>query len=451
MTDRLGEENIHKLLWELSIPAMFGMLSSALFNIVDRYFVGKIDPLALSGVGITMPIQILQMAVVLLIGIGASTLVSIRLGEGKKTEAESILWLSFKYIILSMVLFVIFFVLFQAKLFRWLSVSDEVYPFARPYILIIMIGSIFGMPGFCLNNSLRAIGKAKVTMHAIMYSSILNIILDPIFIFVLDLGVTGAALATVISQVAMSIYITRYFIVTEGLEIHLKVQKANEELQLLKEIFQKGSPTFYVQILATFMSGYMNRSFVKFGSDLDLAALTIITAVFSFYHFLILGIVQGNQPIVGYNWGSGQYDRVCRSLELSIRYAFLISLITFLFIFRKPDFFVAIFTQDEVLTEITSTGMRAYFLALPILGIQIVGSHYFQSVGKPKWSSLLLFLRYGVILIPSIALLAPRIGVKGIYLSNAISDLVASAVAIVAVGWEIRCLKLMSRSDEKMV
>lgn len=449
MTNRLGQEKIHSLLWELSIPAILGMVSSAVFNIVDRYFVGKIDPLALSGVGITMPIQILQMAVVLLIGIGASTLISIRLGEGEKQEAEDVLWLSFKYIILTMTIFSILFLLFEKNIWDWLSVSDEVYPFARSYILILIIGSIVGLPGYCLNNSLRSIGRAKITMNAILGSSVLNMVLDPLFIFVFDMGVSGAAIATVISQIVLTIYITWYFIRTKDLDIHLKLRKPERELALLKEIFYKGSPTFYVQILATFMSAYINRSFIEYGSDLEIASLTIISTIFNFYHLILIGIVHGNQPIVGYNWGSRQYDRVCRSLELSVLYASGISLFFFVLVQWRAGFFVSFFTEDPSLIKIASSGMRLYLLAIPLLGAQVIGAQYFQSVGKSKRSSFLLFLRYGFIVVPSIMILAPRMGVKGIYLSNAISDFVASVITIGFVLFEIKELKKLYDEEQR--
>lgn len=448
MNNKLGEKNINALLWELSIPAMMGMLSSAVFNIVDRYFVGKIDPLALSGVGITMPIQIMHMAIVLLIGVGASTLISIKLGEGNKEQAEDILWLSFKYIILTMIGFAIVFVFLQERIFKWLSVSEAVYPFARSYIIPIIAGAVFGIPGYCLNNSLRAIGKAKVTMNAILYSSILNAILDPLFIFVFDMGVAGAAFATVLSQIALTIYITQYFIRTQDLEIHLKFKKVKEERYLLKEIFVKGSPTFYVQILASFMGSFVNINFVKYGSDLDVASITIISTIFTFYHMIIFGIVQGNQPIVGYNWGSGQYDRVRKSLELSAIYAFVLSTALFSVIQIYPVALVSIFTKDPALIGIASAGMKTYLLALPILGVQVIGAQYFQSVGKSALSSFLLFLRYGVIVVPAVLILAPKMGVHGIYLSNAISDFVASIITIFFILLELRRLKILNEEQQ---
>ena len=440
MDNRLGQEKVNKLLWELSIPAILGMLSGAIFNIVDRYFVGKINPLALSGVGITMPIQMFQMALILMIGIGAATLVSIKLGEGKKEEAEEILYLSFKYIIITMILFAALFVVFFDPIMASIGVSDAVYGYAKPYILILIIGSIVGIPGYCLNNSLRSIGKANVTMQAILWSSLLNAILDPIFIFVFDMGIAGAAIATVISQLALTLYITHYFITNKTLIINLKHKRVDNELKKMKDICATGSPSFFTQILASFVNVFINTSAVAYGSDLDVAALIIISSIFSFYHMFIIGLSQGNQPIIGYNWGSKQYDRVKESLIRALVYASIMSVALFVLLMWQPGILVSIFTDDVALKEITVSGMRLHFLMLFLIGVQTISSQYFQGVGRPRTSTFLMMLRYGIIIVPSILVLGPQIGIKGIYLSNAISDGVASLIAFAFILKEIKYL-----------
>lgn len=442
MNNRLGEESINKLLWELSLPAILGMLSGAIFNVVDRIFVGRINSLALTGVGITMPVQILQMALVLLIGVGSSTLVSIKLGEGKKDEAENILFLAFKYIVIAMIAFAVFFMIFQDSLMKLLSVSDQVMPYAKTYINIIIIGGIFGIPGYCLNNSLRAIGKASVSMKIILFTSVLNIILDPIFIFGLDMGIAGAAIATVISQTVLTVYVVYVFLKGSDFPIHLKLAKVKDEFNLFLQILKNGSPSFFVQVLATFVNIFLNWSFLHYGTDLDIASVTIMSTIFSFYHMVVFGIVQGNQPICGFNWGAKKYDRVAASLKLSLFYAFILSVILFAAIQIFPFVLVKMFTDDAMLIEISSKAIRIYLSMLPLVGLQSVSSQYFQSVRKPRLSSILSFLRYGVIVVPSVLILAPLIGVDGIYLSNAISDFVASAVAI---GFILAELKHLNR------
>lgn len=441
MNEKLEHQNIHSLLWSMTIPAILGMLSSAVFNVVDRIFVGRIHPLALSGVGITMPVQILQMSIVLLIGIGTSALISLRLGEDKKKEAEDLLFLSFKYIILSMFFFAFLFSLFSDALMRLLSVSDEVMVYAKPYISIIIWGGIIGIPGYCLNNSLRSIGKADITMKIILATSILNILLDPFFIFVLDMGIAGAAVATVISQTVLTIYITLYFIRTKDLMIHLRFQKVEQEMRLLRSILVLGAPSFYVQILATALQLFVNHNVTRYGSDFDVAALTILSTVFSFYHMIIYGLVQGSQPICGYNYGKKRYDRVLLTLRYSLGYASLISVLSFLLIQLYPSVIVGLFTDDSALIATAAAGMRIYLMMIPLIGTQTIASQYFQSVDRPSVSSFLSLLRYGIIMIPCTLLLAPHLGVRGIYLSNAISDFIASSIAILFIIAEINRLK----------
>lgn len=441
MSHNLEKEKVNRLLWQLSIPAILGMLSSAIFNIADRIFVGKINSMALTAVGITMPIQIFQMAFILLIGIGSSSLISIKLGEGKKEEAEDILYLAFKYIVLFLIVFSVLFLLFLNPLLSLLSVSKQVIPYAKIYIVIIVVGAIIGIPGYCLNNTLRAIGQAKISMKIIVITSILNIILDPIFIFTFKLGIAGAAIATVLSQTVLTIYVVYAFIKRTDFLVNLKRRKVARENALLKEFLKMGMPSFYVQILATAVNMIINYSLILFGTDLDIAAVTIMASIFSFYHMVIVGIVQGNNTICGYNWGAKQYGRVRKSLEISLFASFLLSSVLFVMIQLFPHLLVDVFTDDTELARITSSGIKLYLSMLPLVGLQIVSSQYFQAVGKATKSSILSFLRYGIIIIPAIIILAPSLNVKGIYLSNALSDGIASTISIVYIWFEIKRLK----------
>lgn len=448
MTMNLGTEKVSRLLWQLSIPAILGMLSSAIFNIVDRIYVGKISSYALTAVGITMPVQIIQMAFVLLIGIGTSSLISIKLGEGKKEEAEDILYLALKYIILFLVAFAVLFMIFLDPIMQLLAISSEVLPYAKEYIVIIIVGSIIGIPGYCLNNSLRSIGQAKISMKIIVITSILNIILDPIFIFGFNLGIGGAAIATVISQTVLTIYVIYIFIKREDFGIHLKKRRVVKEASLLKESLKIGIPSFYVQVLAAFVSFYVNHQILKYGTDLDIAAVTIMSSIHSFYHMVIVGIVQGNNAICGYNWGAKLYGRVKRSLELALLSSFLLSSLLLFILLVSPDLIVKLFTDDVQLVEITAQGIRYYLCMLPLTGLQTVSSQYYQVVGEARRSSVLAFLRYGIIIIPAILILAPYLGVNGIYISNAISDGIASIVAILYIMFELSSLKKMTRIAE---
>lgn len=446
MKHDLGTEKIHRLLWQLSIPAILGMLSSAIFNIVDRIFVGKISSDALTAVGITMPIQILQMAFILLIGIGTSSLIAIKLGEDKKEEAEDILYLAFKYIIIFLVAFAVLFVIFSGSILKMLAISENVMPYAKEYILIIIVGSVIGIPGYCLNNSLRSIGQAKTSMNIIVATSILNIILDPIFIFGLNLGIAGAAIATVISQTTLTIYVVYVFMRRSDFVIHLKRRNVEKERALRKEIIRIGKPSFYVQLLATVVNVFINQSLLRYGTDLDIASVTIMSSIFSFYHMVIVGIVQGNNAICGYNWGAKEYERVRKSLSLALLYGFTLSTLLYIFILVFPQGLARMFTDNEELIKTTSEGMKLYLCMLPMVGLQTVSSQYYQAVGYAKRSSMLSFLRYGVIIIPAIMVLAPFAGVQGIFISNAVSDGIASIIAVGFIYQELRRLTILANS-----
>jgi len=438
MSTNLGEDKVSSLLLRLSIPAIFGMLSSAIYNIVDRVFVGRLDPLALTGVGITMPLQILQMAFVLLIGIGSSTLISIKLGEGKLEDAEGILLAALKYIFISLTLFTIPVVIFIEDILILLSVSPDVMGFAKDYIVILMLGGIFGLPGFCLNNSLRSIGFAKTSMKIIVFSSILNIILDPIFIFTLGLGIKGAAIATAISQIYVTIAVLYFFIKREDSPIRLRLKRRGASLGYLKEIISNGSPTFYMQILGTAVSVMINTSILKYGSDMHLAGFTIIGSIYSFYHMIIIGVVQGNQPICGYNFGAKKFHRVKESLYLTLKVTLFLSVIMLIWIMTLPHSLARMFTDDIALINITSRFMRIYLLALPAAGLHTVVAQYFQAVSKPNLSTVLLVLRYGGILIPSLMVLPLFWGIEGVFFSNVVSDSISFLVAWILVAREAK-------------
>lgn len=445
MKQNLGNEKISRLLWQLSIPAILGMLSSAIFNMVDRIYVGQISSSALTGVGITMPVQIIQMAFILLVGIGTSSLISIKLGEGKKEEAEDILFLALKYIILFLIAFAALFMLFFDPIMSLFTISEEVMPYAKEYIIIIIVGSILGIPGYCLNNSLRSIGQAKISMKIIIITSIMNIILDPIFIFVFDMGIAGAAITTVLSQITLTIYVIYVFATRRDFMINLSIRKVKNEFRLLKECFHMGLPSFYVQILAAVVNLFLNNRLLHYGSDLDIAAVMIMSSIFSFYHMVVVGIVQGNNAICGFNWGAKQYDRVAQSLKLALLWSFGLSFFLFAVVMIYPQILVNIFTDEGPLIAITTRSMKYYLSMLPIIGLQTVSAQYFQVVGKASLSGKLAFLRYGIIIVPAIFILAPRLGVDGIYISNGISDGIASTVAILCIIMELRKLKIMSQ------
>lgn len=440
MSKNLGNDKISKLLLDMSIPAILSMLVAAIYNIVDRIFIGRINPLGLTAIGITMPFQVVQMAFILLIGVGGSTLISIKYGEKKYDSAEKILYNSLVLIIISELIISLVCIIFMDPIFDLMGVSKDVYGYAKDYIWIILIGGVPGLTGYCLNNSVRSLGHAKESMIIVMVSSILNIILDALFIFVFKWGVRGAAIATVISQTMVTVFVLYFFIKAEDIPIKFRKKNASFDLKAVWEIFQNGLPNFYMNLFGTIVSIILNKFIIDFGGDYHLASVTIISSVSLFITMIIYGISQGAQPLIGYNFGANKYHRIVETVKLSSGVIVAISSLFLIFIEFYPKLFVYPYTSDTRLLDITGHNIRIYLLGITFVGIHSIATTYFQSIRRPKISSLLYILRYGGILIPFLYIVPKIIGINGVYLSNALSDTISGVVALIFLYIDIRRL-----------
>lgn len=440
MSKNLGNDKISKLLLDMSIPAILSMLVAAIYNIVDRIFIGRINPLGLTAIGITMPFQVVQMAFILLIGVGGSTLISIKYGEKKYDSAEKILHNSLVLIIISELIISLVCIIFMDPIFDLMGVSKDVYGYAKDYIWIILIGGVPGLTGYCLNNSVRSLGHAKESMIIVMVSSILNIILDALFIFIFKWGVRGAAIATVISQTMVTVFVLYFFIKAEDIPIKFRKKNASFDLKAVWEIFQNGLPNFYMNLFGTIVSIILNRFIIDFGGDYHLASVTIISSVSLFITMIIYGISQGAQPLIGYNFGANKYHRIVETVKLSSGVIVAISSLFLIFIEFYPKLFVYPYTSDTRLLDITGHNIRIYLLGITFVGIHSIATTYFQSIRRPKISSLLYILRYGGILIPLLYIVPKIIGINGVYLSNALSDTISGVVALIFLYIDIRRL-----------
>lgn len=440
MSKNLGNDKISKLLLDMSIPAILSMLVAAIYNIVDRIFIGRINSLGLTAIGITMPFQVVQMAFILLIGVGGSTLISIKYGEKKYDSAEKILYNSLVLIIISELIISLVCIIFMDPIFDLMGVSKDVYGYAKDYIWIILIGGVPGLTGYCLNNSVRSLGHAKESMIIVMISSILNIILDALFIFVFKWGVRGAAIATVISQTMVTVFVLYFFIKAEDIPIKFRKKNASFDLKAVWEIFQNGLPNFYMNLFGTIVSIILNRFIIDFGGDYHLASVTIISSVSLFITMIIYGISQGAQPLIGYNFGANKYHRIVETVKLSSGVIVAISSLFLIFIEFYPKLFVYPYTSDTRLLDITGHNIRIYLLGITFVGIHSIATTYFQSIRRPKISSLLYILRYGGILIPLLYIVPKIMGINGVYLSNALSDTISGAVALIFLYIDIHSL-----------
>ena len=437
---RLGEEKISKLLLEFSIPAIIGMVVNTLYNIIDRIFIGHIPVvgnLAIAGVGITMPLMTIIMAFGMLIGIGTATRISINLGQHNKERAEEHLGNAFTLIIVISILLTILGLVFMDKILFAFGASENTIVYAEQYIEIIFAGCIFNLAGFGLNHSIRSDGSPKVAMLSMIIGAVTNIVLDPIFIFVLGLGVRGGAIATVISQFVSATWVVYYF--TKGKSV-LKIKKENLKLKraIVLSIFSIGVSPFSMQMANCAVQVVANNALQTYGGDLAVAAMTVINSLAMIFLMPIFGINQGMQPIVGYNFGAKQYYRVKETVKYCIIAATTVVTIGFLIIQFFPDKMIMGFNNDPELIDIGVNGMRIFLCMLPLIGGQIIVTNYFQSIGKVKISMFLSLLRQVIILIPMILILPKFLGLDGVWFAQPTADAISSILTAIVIFKEFR-------------
>lgn len=430
---RLGKDGILKLLLEFSVPAIIGMMVTTLYNIIDRVYIGHIEGvggLAIAGVGITMPLMTIIMAFGMLIGIGTATRISIKLGEHNRDEAEKHLGNAFTLIIITSVILTIVGIFFMKPLLTAFGASENTLIYAEQYIEIIFIGTIFNLLGFGLNHSIRSDGSPKTAMLSMLIGAIVNIVLDPVFIFLLGLGVRGAAIATVLSQIVSSIWIVFYF--TKGKSV-LKIKKKYLKLdfKVVESIFTIGVSPFSMQLAACVVQVVSNNALQNYGGDAAVGAMTIINSLSMIFLMPIFGINQGVQPIVGYNYGAKKFARVKETVKYALIAATVIVCAGFIVIEFFPRELILAFNNEEELLNIGIKGMRIFLCMLPLVGGQIIVTNYFQSIGMVKISMFLSLLRQVLLLIPALIILPMFLGLTGVWLSGAVSDFISVIITTV--------------------
>ncbi|AIY82494.1 MATE family efflux transporter [Clostridium baratii] len=440
---RLGEEPILKLLLSFSIPAIVGMVVNTLYNIIDRMYIGRIEgigPLALTGVGITMPIMTIILAFGMLVGIGTAARVSLKLGEHNKDSAEEHLGNAFTLIIIISIAITILGLLFLDPILGIFGASENTEIYARQYMQIIFVGTIVNMLSFGLNHSIRSDGSPKVAMLSMLIGAITNIILDPVFIFGFGMGVRGAAIATVISQILTTVWILQYFTVGKSI-IKLKASNLKLKFPIIISIFSIGMSPFSMQLAASVVQVLANNSLKEYGGDLAIGAMTIISSVSMIFLMPIFGINQGSQPIIGYNYGAKQYDRVKEAVKYGVIAATIIVVIGWIVTQSAPQILIAIFNNDPELVGIATNGIKIYLFMMPFVGFQVVSSNYFQSIGKAKISMFLSLLRQVILLIPCILILPKIFELNGIWLSGAVCDGLSSFITGIIFLYSVKKLK----------
>lgn len=438
----LGEKSIGKLLWDYSLPAVTGMLVNALYNVVDSIFVGRgVGELGLAAVTIAFPLMLILMAFGMLVGIGATAQVSIKIGEKNKVGAEKILGNAFSLALIIAVALTVLLITFLDSILIALGAEPTTLPYARDFTRVIVLGSVFTYIGFGLNNIIRAEGSPKTAMATMLISAVLNTILNPLFIFGFKLGITGSALATVLSQAVSAVWVLAYFIGPKGyLKLHLRNLRL--EIKIIRTIFAIGMSPFLMQIAASIVSVLYNHSLMIYGGELAVAAMGIVNRVSMLMLMPIFGISQGVQPIIGYNFGAKSYGRVKEALKKAILAATAFGIIGFIFVQVLDNYIIRLFNNNPELINIGSHGLRIFLAMLPIIGFQIISSTYFQAVGKANQSVFLSLSRQVIILIPLIIILPHFWGLSGIWMASPIADLSSSAITAVFIAAEVRKLRL---------
>jgi len=433
--DRLGVEPVGRLLLRFSLPAITGMLVNALYNVVDRIFVGRgVNEIALGGLSLVAPLMSLAMAFAMLFGIGSANMISMRLGQGRKEEAENTLNHCLFLLIVSgaVLTFVGLFFLDDILSFMGAQEGSLALDYSRRYFRIVLYGSIPMQVGFGLSHSTRAQGFPTITMIAMFLGAGLNTILDPLFIFAFRWGVEGAAWATIISQAVSCIWILSFSFSKKAV-IHLKPAAFKASLKTVIEIMGFGSPQFIMHIVMSAVQLIINTSLGWYGSDalgvsnggdIALSGMNIIGSISMLILMPVFGINQGAQPILGYNYGAKKFNRVLRAYVLAITSATSVCLLGFIAAQCFPLAMIRLFVPDgsPALYTFAPWAMRVALLMLPVNGFQIVSANMFTVTGRPKISILLNMLRQCIILIPCLIIFGRIWGLWGIAAAGPVAD-----------------------------
>ncbi|MDR0557427.1 MAG: MATE family efflux transporter [Treponema sp.] len=452
--DRLGTEPVGKLLLKFSIPAIVGMMVNALYNVVDRIFVGRgVDEMALGGLSLVLPLMTIFMAFAMLFGIGAANMISMRLGQGRKEDAENALnhcfWLLLGVGGIIMALGLVF----MEPILSALGAQEgsAALGYARDYFRIILYGAVFSMVGFGFSHCTRAQGFPAITMVSMFIGAGLNMILDPIFIFGFKWGVEGAAWATIISQLASTIWILAFSFSKKAV-IKLEFKTFKPSLAMIGEIMAFGSAQFFLQFVMSGVQLLYNASMgwygadalgVANGGDIALSGMNIAGSIVMMILMPIFGINQGAQPILGYNYGAKKYRRVIRAYALAVAAATAICALGFVVTQAFPHELIRLFTPDgsDALFKFAPWALRAMTALLLVDGFQIVSSNLFVVTGRPKTSILLSMLRQFIALIPCMLIFGRIWGLWGVAASGPVADGFSFVITAIFIAFELKKLK----------
>lgn len=430
-TIELGTKPIGKLLMQYSLPAIIAMTASSLYNMVDSIFIGQgVGPMAISGLALTFPFMNLAAAFGAGVGVGASSCISVKLGQKDYKTAQQALGSTVTLNLIIGIAFSIVSLLFLDPILYFFGASEQTLPYARDYMVIILLGNVFSHMYFGMNSVLRAVGKPRHAMNATIFTVVLNTILDPIFIYPMNLGIQGAAYATILSQVLALVWQMRILSNKNEL-LHLRRGIYRLKKSIVENIIAIGLSPFSMNVCACIVVIFINKGLLQYSGDLAVGAYGIANKVCFIFVMVNMGLNQGMQPIAGYNYGAMKFDRLMQVLKLAVIVGTCITTCGFLVAEFIPGACARLFTTDSELIRLSVNGMRIMMAAFVLVGSQMVITNFFQSIGKAKISMFLSLSRQMIFLLPMLLLLPLFLGVDGIWWAMPISDTIAEIVAVV--------------------
>ena len=446
-TLELGTKPVGSLLMQYAIPAIVAMVASSLYNMVDSIFIGQgVGPMAISGLAITFPFMNLSGAIGACIGVGASTYLSVKLGQKDYSMAQRILGNSVILKIITGIIFGAICLLFLDPILRFFGASDNTLPYAHEYMVVILLGNVFTHLYFGMNALLRAASKPKQAMYATIFTVVLNTALDPIFIYTLNMGIRGAALATILSQITALCWQIKQFSNPHEL-LHFKRGIYKLDWSIIKNILAIGVSPLAMNTCSCIIVIFINTALVKYGGDMAVGAYGIANRIGFLFFMIVMGINQGMQPIAGYNYGAMRFDRMLKVLKLSMVSATAIMAVGWLVGELMPYPCARLFTTDAELIEQAVKGIRLNMIAFPLIGSQAVITNFFQSIGKAKISIFLSLSRQMIFLLPLLVALPPMLGVDGVWYALPTSDTVAFIVTWIIMIRYMRKFKLQHQKQ----
>lgn len=447
----MATAKLSKLVIRYSLPTIIGMLVNSLYNTVDRIWVGKIPDVgtaALTGIGLCAPIMNVILGLSQLVGIGAAANISICLGRKDKEKAERILGNSLSLILIISAVFTCLSLIFAEDILVLVGARESTLPYALPYIRIILAGSVFNMAAFAMNHPIRATGNPGVFARTQLVGGITNLILDPIFIFGFNMGIAGAAIATVISQaVSLALVMRHHF--SPNAALRIRPQNLRIRWGTTLTIFSIGVSPFIMQVVGSLITVVANRSLMHYGDieyglgggDVAIGAMTAINSIAMLFLMPVFGVNQGAQPIIGYNYGAKNFGRVREAAKWAVIYPVLFTTAGFIIIEIFAGPLIYVFNTDELLIRIGSSGMRIFLSMFILVGFQVPSSNFFQAIGRAKISIFLSLLRQVILLIPAYLILPMFFGLTGVWMAGPLADFCAAAITAVFLGREMKRLR----------